>query len=544
MEDLESNIFDFGKFRLDKVNKVLRHSGEIVALPLKAVELLCLLVENQNEVVSKNDILDKVWENSFVDEGVLTQNIHKLRKVFEEYGEKDLIKNVARRGYIFSYENVKETSLTIERETFEEIQITEESSFTFSKPQNLGKVIWISAVLLLLFGGITAILYLRPKSESKKNSVISVSPLAVSNSKLKTVAVLPFTISDEKETSFAQSFTSDLTTRIGSLNKFNVKPYFIVKTAKNIKSDFILTGEITTKNNRLAVNVNVRDVRNNTNILKKSFDSEQADLIKLQDSITNEAVNSILENLPVGEKEELSKRLPTNFAAYEMYQKGLEIWRKRQDASSYFKKAIELDANLAKAYVGLASTKIFTLDEKELIKQNLDKANEIEPNSPDANAIIGFIKIFQEHDWIQAETALKNSLEGDETNVNAHHWLAVYYAIHNRLNEAKVEIKNAIELDEANPTLSSDAALIHYFANEKDLAKLFCNRAFQLDSTRGAECSKFDRPMPDKYSALKEVEQESIPYNLVYLNVDPRYSEIRNEPQIKEILRKLNLDAK
>lgn len=91
MQVLKENIFDFGKFRLDNANKVLRHNGEIVSLPLKAVELLCLLVENRGEVVSKQEIFEKIWEDSFVEDSVLTQNIYTLRKTFEEFGEKGLI---------------------------------------------------------------------------------------------------------------------------------------------------------------------------------------------------------------------------------------------------------------------------------------------------------------------------------------------------------------------------------------------------------------------------------------------------------------------
>jgi DNA-binding winged helix-turn-helix (wHTH) protein/Tfp pilus assembly protein PilF/TolB-like protein len=549
MQDSGNNFFEFGKFRLDKINKVLKYDGEIVALPLKAVELLCLLIENRNEIVAKNEILDKVWENSFVDEGVLTQNIHKLRKLFEEHGEKDVIKNVPRRGYIFKFENIKETSLTIERETFEEIQISEESRFTFSKPKNLGKILLISTTLILLFAGITAFIYLRPKNEVKNNSVISISPLNVSGSKLKTVAILPFTISVEKETSFAESLTSDLTTRIGSLNKFNVKPDFIVKNAKNIRADFILSGNITPKNNEFIVQINVRDVRNNADILTKTFETEQTNLVRLEDSISNETVNSILATLSDNEKLELSTHLPTNFAAYEMYQTGFELWRKRQDSSKYFEKAIELDANFAKAYIGLASANMFFPEKKETVAENVEKAAKMEPNSAELNSVSGFVKIFQEHNWTEAEIALKNALATDETNVNAHHWLAMFYATQNRLDEAKTEIKSAIDLDENNPTLYADLGLIHYFAGEKDSAKENCQKALELqpNSEFAQKClADTDKSMPDNVLALQELEiaEKTNLYNLVFINVEPRFATIRNEPKFKEVLRQINLDAK
>ena len=65
------------------------------------------------------------------------------------------------------------------------------------------------------------------------------------------------------------------------------------------------------------------------------------------------------------------------------------------------------------------------------------KAFELDENSADAYAGQGFIRIFHHRDWEGAEKSLKNALELDANNVNAHHWLAVFYSIHRRLDEAK-----------------------------------------------------------------------------------------------------------
>lgn len=55
-----------------------------------------MLVENHGEVVSKDALMERVWKDLFVDESVLTQNIYLLRKTLKQFGEKNLIKNVAR----------------------------------------------------------------------------------------------------------------------------------------------------------------------------------------------------------------------------------------------------------------------------------------------------------------------------------------------------------------------------------------------------------------------------------------------------------------
>ena len=76
----------FANFNLDVKHRVLRRGGEIVPLPLKAVELLIVLLENRGEVVSKNDLLEAVWQETFVEESVLSNNVYILRKTLSELG--------------------------------------------------------------------------------------------------------------------------------------------------------------------------------------------------------------------------------------------------------------------------------------------------------------------------------------------------------------------------------------------------------------------------------------------------------------------------
>ena len=89
---------EFGKCRLDVEKKFLWCGDQPVQLPLKAIELLCVLVESGGTVVTKDEIWQSVWQNSFVEETNLTHNIYLLRKTFKDLGEPDLIQTVPRRG--------------------------------------------------------------------------------------------------------------------------------------------------------------------------------------------------------------------------------------------------------------------------------------------------------------------------------------------------------------------------------------------------------------------------------------------------------------
>jgi DNA-binding winged helix-turn-helix (wHTH) protein len=73
------HLRQFGNFRLDSQKKVLWHNGEPVPMPLKELEVLCVLVENRGELVTKDFLLEKVWADSFVEESNLSRHIYLLR---------------------------------------------------------------------------------------------------------------------------------------------------------------------------------------------------------------------------------------------------------------------------------------------------------------------------------------------------------------------------------------------------------------------------------------------------------------------------------
>src|SRR5215204_4804388 len=97
-----SRLYEFGEFRLDLERNLLLHQDEIVPLTHKALETLAVLVENNGRIVEKDEIIERVWQDTFVEEGSLTRNISTLRKVFgEEPGTNKYIETIPRRGYRF-----------------------------------------------------------------------------------------------------------------------------------------------------------------------------------------------------------------------------------------------------------------------------------------------------------------------------------------------------------------------------------------------------------------------------------------------------------
>jgi pimeloyl-ACP methyl ester carboxylesterase/DNA-binding winged helix-turn-helix (wHTH) protein len=94
-------FYVFGVFRIDVTERVLLGEKGPVSLTPKAFDLLLCLVENTGHVLAKDELMQQVWPDSFVEENNLAQNISTLRKALEAGGEK-FIETVPRRGYRFA----------------------------------------------------------------------------------------------------------------------------------------------------------------------------------------------------------------------------------------------------------------------------------------------------------------------------------------------------------------------------------------------------------------------------------------------------------
>lgn len=103
MNKIEASIYEFGEFRLDSGGGVvLWRAGEIVDVTPKALEILCVLVENSCQVVTKEELLKRVWSDSFVEEANLSHHIFRLRRALGENPQNKFIETVPKRGYRFA----------------------------------------------------------------------------------------------------------------------------------------------------------------------------------------------------------------------------------------------------------------------------------------------------------------------------------------------------------------------------------------------------------------------------------------------------------
>ena len=96
-------MYEFGRFRFDPDNHLLASEGNPVSLTPKAFEILLILVQNGARLTTKEELMRKVWPDSFVEEANLTVNISALRKLLGETPNgQQYIETVPKRGYRFA----------------------------------------------------------------------------------------------------------------------------------------------------------------------------------------------------------------------------------------------------------------------------------------------------------------------------------------------------------------------------------------------------------------------------------------------------------
>ena len=109
MSEQARQLYRFDVFEFDLRKRLLWRNGTLVPLPPKVAETLALLVEHEDDVVEKQELLSRVWPDTVVEENSLTQNISVLRKALGSQPDgRQYIETVAKRGYRFVNGTVQE----------------------------------------------------------------------------------------------------------------------------------------------------------------------------------------------------------------------------------------------------------------------------------------------------------------------------------------------------------------------------------------------------------------------------------------------------
>lgn len=175
MSLIANNIYRFGSYELDADSVLLRNGEEVIALPPKAFDLLSALVAARGEVVTKEQLLQSVWPDSFVEEGNLSQGIFVLRRKLGLTSDgQDYIQTVPRRGYRFSapIERVaRDQDIIAPRAITTELALSDEAPQTYAqkattKRKRTDWLVWVVPLCIGIVAGLLAVVLLRSMKTS------------------------------------------------------------------------------------------------------------------------------------------------------------------------------------------------------------------------------------------------------------------------------------------------------------------------------------------------------------------------------------------
>lgn len=175
-------IYEFERFRLNSKLLMLYEEEKPVALAPKVVETLLALIERRGEIVSKDEMMRRLWADSFVDEANLTQNIYLLRKTLGKGADgRDLIETFRRRGYRFTGKIIK-LDISIASNLGKADSIGKDSSIVLPAKKNLSlsfRSFAILGVVLLTISGLIFFYWLKTR-----NSIAYTVPANISLKRL------------------------------------------------------------------------------------------------------------------------------------------------------------------------------------------------------------------------------------------------------------------------------------------------------------------------------------------------------------------------
>jgi len=472
MSSKNGHRYQFGDFRLDSEPPSLWRNESLVPLPPKALEMLLLLVRQHEVIVSREQLLETVWRDTFVEDGNINYTVSLLRKTLDKDDRGRFIQTVPKRGYRFVADVLEVSTNGHPENAVRNVEAT--SPIQQPKP----KVPWrlIGIVLLSVFL-VTGFVAWRSLDNGKK-----ISTSAVTNRNIRTVAVLPLKTlaEDGGSKSLSLGLTDSLISRLGSLNRFSVRPLSSVrgyaeadqdplKFGEMLKVDVILEGTLQQTDNRLRANVRLWDLRDGAQLWQGSFDSTEADFFNLQDAVATGVTRWLLSELLEKDRELLTRRYTNNPEAFRAYVRGRAILDAKnpdnfEKAIDEFQKAVALDPTFALAYAGLAdastrrgfntsgaSQKEFYAVSKALAQKALD----LDAEAPEAYAALGTVKRIYDWDWAGAEADFRRAIELNPNYARAHLGYALLLSCLGRGDEALVEIRRAMEIDPLSQDVKS-----------------------------------------------------------------------------------------
>lgn len=439
-------VYYFDDFVLDTRSRHLAKNGDPIKLTAKSFDLLQLLVQSHGKIVSREEILQKVWPEEYVEDSNVNVQVATLRKIFGT--AKDFIQTVSKRGYCFT------------------------AKVGTGSPASGG--------------------FLNPSARTEDE--------------ITSLAVLPLANLDQNEELdyFADGLTESLINLLSKMSKLKVMAYrsvtrfkggdidtAIIGNTLNVES--VLTGRVRQFRDQVTISVELIRVSDDSQIWGTSHEKPYSDIFQIQKEITQAIAGKLLPTINNTEKKLLTYQQTRSPEAYDAYLKGchfLSIHTKEgfEKGLDYFRRALELDPNYALSYLGIANS-YFLLNSYSFsagndtlgeINHAIEMAMKLAPDLAEVHATVGTIKYVYEWNWPEAEKEFLAAIKLNPNYTLARYWYVVFLMLSGRFSEADEQLKHLTVIDPLSLSLNKTYASLLFYQKRYEESIVQAEKTLEL----------------------------------------------------------------
>jgi TolB-like protein/DNA-binding winged helix-turn-helix (wHTH) protein/Tfp pilus assembly protein PilF len=493
-----TKVYSFGPFRLEPAERLLLRGQMPVHLSPKAFDALTMLVENRGHLLEKDEILRRLWPETFVEESNLAQHISLLRKALQD-GEDGAryIETVPRRGYRFVAE-VREADGKGSRADRDPAAAKTQTSSAIGSGSRFSSWRWIAggAAVVLALSLIAARLLWMHQDRTTAAPIRSLAVLPLQNLS-----------GDAGQEYFADGMTEALITDMAKIpdlrviSRTSVMRYkdahkSLPEIGQELAVDAVVEGAVVRSGRTVRITAQLIRTSNDQHLWAESYERDMADLVLLQDDVSRDIAEQIEKEVEPQRFTQFTSSTEISAEAHENYLKGRYFWNQRTQAGylkaiDHFRQAVAEDPRYARAYAGLADAYALlgSLPGSKMPRETaMPKAREaamtalrLDDSLADAHASLAFVEMHYEWRFAEAEQEFKRAIALNPNYSTAHQWYAFDLAATGRTGEAVAEMKRAKQSDPLSLIVNTDLAEMLYFDRKYDEALKQARATADLD---------------------------------------------------------------
>ncbi len=467
---MPGSVYRFGDFELDPGRFELRRNGRVQKLERIPMDLLILLVEKSGTVVTRQEIVERLWgKDVFLDaEHGINTAVRKVRQALRDDPDHPrFVRTVTGRGYLFvAAQNassappeplpIAQSHPAPESDPLPDDDPASTPEAAMRHPASRRGLIGISALVLLAIAGTIIAM----------NAGRIIDRLYPSHraSQIHSLAVLPLAnlSGDASQDYFADGMTDELITALAknrnlrvvsrtSAMQFKGAKMSLPEIARKLSVDGILEGSIERSANRVHMTVQLIYAPTDTHVWAESYDRD----VNQAYTISEDLSSTVAREVKIATSPAPAPRY-IHPEAHDAYLHGRYFWFTFNVANTlpYFQKAIQLQPDYGAAWSGLADTlALSAMTDKpasEVSGKSCDaaaKSVELDPLLADTHNSLAACYLFFHWDPVRAEAESRRAVELDPNHAEVRHLLSYVLEVEHRYPEGEAEAKLSTQLD-------------------------------------------------------------------------------------------------